>query len=111
MEVRSVGPGTVAFVGDREGYGQLLVINHPEGLQTRYANLSDISVSTGQAVSETTVIGSVGQTMRDRLNQKVLLPICILRCGLTLLRVGSPKTLANTCQLWNYDRRLFCAAS
>ncbi|MEO0886983.1 MAG: M23 family metallopeptidase [Cyanobacteria bacterium J06648_10] len=61
MEVRSVGPGTVAFVGDREGYGQLLVVNHPEGLQTRYANLSDISVSTGQAVSETTVVGSVGQ--------------------------------------------------
>ena len=62
MEVKSVGPGTVAFVGEREGYGQLLVINHAQGLQTRYANLSDISVSVGQSVAESMVVGSVGES-------------------------------------------------
>ncbi|MEO0646471.1 MAG: M23 family metallopeptidase [Cyanobacteria bacterium J06650_10] len=60
MAVQSVGPGTVAFVGEREGYGRLLVINHEQGLQTRYANLSDISVSVGQSVAESMVVGSVG---------------------------------------------------
>jgi len=60
MTVRAVGPGTVAFVGEREGYGQLLVINHEQGLQTRYANLSDISVEVGQPVAEEMVVGGVG---------------------------------------------------
>ncbi len=60
LEVRAVGAGTVAFVGEREGYGQLLVINHEQGLQTRYANLSDISVEVGQSVTEEMVVGSVG---------------------------------------------------
>jgi len=58
-EVRSVGAGTVAFAGAREGYGLLLVINHEQGLQTRYANLSDISVSVGQSVDVTTTVGNV----------------------------------------------------
>ena len=60
LEVRAVGPGTVAFVGEREGFGQLLVINHAQGLQTRYANLSDISVEVGQPVAEEMVVGAVG---------------------------------------------------
>ncbi|MEL7141144.1 MAG: M23 family metallopeptidase [Cyanobacteria bacterium J06573_11] len=59
-EVQSVGAGTVAFVGEREGYGLLLVINHEQGLQTRYANLSDISVSVGQSVTAASAVGSVG---------------------------------------------------
>lgn len=59
-EVQSVGAGTVAFVGEREGYGLLLVINHEQGLQTRYANLSDISVSVGQSVTAASAVGRVG---------------------------------------------------
>jgi len=61
-EVKAVGPGTVAFVGQREGYGLLLVINHEQGLQTRYANLSEVSVSVGQAVSTQTTVGKVGSS-------------------------------------------------
>ncbi len=60
MSVQAVGTGTVAFVGEREGYGRLLVINHEQGLQTRYANLTDISVTVGQSVAESTVVGQVG---------------------------------------------------
>ncbi|MBE9061777.1 M23 family metallopeptidase [cf. Phormidesmis sp. LEGE 11477] len=59
-EVKAVGAGTVAFAGEREGYGQLLVINHEQGLQTRYANLNEISVSVGQSVSTGTTVGAVG---------------------------------------------------
>jgi murein DD-endopeptidase MepM/ murein hydrolase activator NlpD len=60
VDVLAVDGGTIAFAGEREGYGQLLVINHAGGLQTRYANLSDISVSTGQAVTADMVVGRVG---------------------------------------------------
>ncbi len=62
VAVKAVGTGTVAFVGEREGYGQLLVINHEQGLQTRYANLSEISVSVGQSVSTGMTVGKVGSS-------------------------------------------------
>ena len=61
-EVKAVGTGTVAFVGEREGYGQLLVINHDHGLQTRYANLNKISVAVGQSVSIGSTVGDVGDS-------------------------------------------------
>ena len=60
QRVRTVGSGTVAFAGDREGYGQLVVVNHAQGLQTRYANLSDISVAVGQSVTANASLGGVG---------------------------------------------------
>lgn len=60
QSVLAVDSGTVAFAGEREGYGKLVVINHAQGLQTRYANLSDLSVSVGQSVTATTAVGEVG---------------------------------------------------
>ena len=59
-EVLAVEGGTVAFAGAREGYGNLVVINHDQGLQTRYANLSEISVSVGQAIAADAGLGRVG---------------------------------------------------
>ncbi|MEM8502576.1 MAG: M23 family metallopeptidase [Cyanobacteria bacterium P01_D01_bin.1] len=61
-EVKAVGAGTVAFAGQREGYGLLLVINHEQGLQTRYANLSEVSVAVGQPVSTQMTVGKVGSS-------------------------------------------------
>lgn len=59
-EVLAVGSGTVAFAGARPGYGNLIVINHEQGLQTRYANLSEVSVAVGQAVASGASVGNVG---------------------------------------------------
>ena len=58
--VLAVEAGTVAFAGERAGYGNLVVINHSQGLQTRYANLSEVTVSVGQAVGADASVGSVG---------------------------------------------------
>ena len=60
-EVLAAAAGIVAFAGEREGYGQLVVINHDQGLQTRYANLSNVSVSAGQSVAVSTPLGRVGE--------------------------------------------------
>jgi murein DD-endopeptidase MepM/ murein hydrolase activator NlpD len=60
-EVLAASQGTVAFAGAQEGYGQLVVINHGQGLQTRYANLGNVSVSVGQSVATGAAIGSVGE--------------------------------------------------
>jgi murein DD-endopeptidase MepM/ murein hydrolase activator NlpD len=60
--VRSAAAGTVAFVGEKDSYGQLIVINHSQGYQTRYAQLASIQVKLGQAVNAGDPIGTVGQT-------------------------------------------------
>jgi murein DD-endopeptidase MepM/ murein hydrolase activator NlpD len=60
--VVAVGPGVVAFVGVQDSYGNLVVVNHSEGLQTRYAQLDSIQVEAGQTVAVGTPIGTVGMT-------------------------------------------------
>jgi murein DD-endopeptidase MepM/ murein hydrolase activator NlpD len=60
--VQAAGDGTIAFVGDREPYGTLVVINHASGRQTRYAHLDSTTVTLGQRVTAGEAIGTVGQT-------------------------------------------------
>ncbi|MEM9214785.1 MAG: M23 family metallopeptidase [Cyanobacteria bacterium P01_F01_bin.150] len=60
--VISVAEGTVAFAGERGSYGKLVVINHERGVQTRYAQLSDITVELGDAVGMGEQIGLSGQS-------------------------------------------------
>ncbi len=54
--------GVVAFAGERGISGNLVVINHQDGKQTRYAHLGEIRVSTGQQVNQGDEIGTVGST-------------------------------------------------
>lgn len=58
--VLAAGAGTIAFAGEQSGYGQLVVVNHAQGLQTRYAQLQAISVKVGQQVQSGTPLGTVG---------------------------------------------------
>lgn len=58
--VYAAGSGTIAFAGNQAGYGNLVVINHSQGLQTRYAHLQRMNVRVGQTVRVGTTIGTVG---------------------------------------------------
>lgn len=58
--VLAVGTGTVAFAGNDSLYGNLVVVNHERGLQTRYANLAAIAVRVGQQVTQGATLGQVG---------------------------------------------------
>lgn len=60
--VLAVGSGTVAFAGAQGDYGNLVVINHNQGLQTRYAQLDTIQVSVGDTVQLGSTVGTVGET-------------------------------------------------
>lgn len=60
--VFSVGEGTVAFAGEQKAYGNLVVVNHARGLQTRYAHLSEVNVTQGQLIERDTLLGLVGET-------------------------------------------------
>lgn len=54
--------GTVTQAGWSGGYGYCIVIKHPDGKQTRYAHLSRIYVSVGQAVSQGQTIAGSGNS-------------------------------------------------
>src|SRR5574344_1970265 len=56
--------GTViaASYGYNSGYGNYIMINHGNGLTTRYAHCSSLNVTVGQNVSRGQVIGAIGST-------------------------------------------------
>ena len=54
--------GTVESAGHRGSFGNLIVINHGNGMKTKYAHMSSISVSSGQKVSKGQTLGVMGRT-------------------------------------------------
>jgi murein DD-endopeptidase MepM/ murein hydrolase activator NlpD len=61
--VAAAGVGTTIFAGyNREGYGNLVVIQHRLGYTSWYAHLSQITTWVGERVSGGTRIGYVGAT-------------------------------------------------
>mgnify|MGYP003335444143 CR=1 FL=1 len=59
--ITATAAGTVQQVGYNNGYGNLVVINHGFGLQTRYGHLLNSTVKPGSKVSRGDVIGHVRQ--------------------------------------------------
>lgn len=62
--VYATASGTVTHAGYQGAYGNLIVIDHGFGLQSRYGHLSALKVSKGQQVKRGDVIGAVGATGR-----------------------------------------------
>jgi murein DD-endopeptidase MepM/ murein hydrolase activator NlpD len=60
--IHAAGSGTVIYSGWMGGYGNLVVIDHGNGLATAYAHQSSIAVGVGQAVAQGDTIGYVGST-------------------------------------------------
>ena len=57
--------GTVSFVGQKQGYGNVVEISHGNGLMTRYAHMSGFRAVIGQKVTAGTQIGLIGSTGRS----------------------------------------------
>lgn len=62
--VKASGDGRVAFMGKKGGYGNVVVLNHPNGISTVYGHLSRFSdaIRKGDAVNQGDIIGYVGMT-------------------------------------------------
>ena len=60
--IHAAAAGTVVYCGWMEGYGNLVAIDHHNGLSTAYAHQSQIAASCGQDVAQGQVIGYVGCT-------------------------------------------------
>lgn len=63
-EVRAAAGGKVAFAGVQNGYGNTVVVEHPDGVTTRYAHLSATDVQVGEAVAEGQLLGRAGSSGR-----------------------------------------------
>lgn len=68
VEAARTGIVTFARGGWNAGYGNLVKIDHGNGIETRYAHLSTIAVKEGDIVGVDTVIGNVGNTGRSTGN-------------------------------------------
>jgi murein DD-endopeptidase MepM/ murein hydrolase activator NlpD len=63
--VIATASGVVTWAGKRFGYGQLVEINHGEGLKTRYGHNKDILVNIGDVVDKGQNIARMGSTGRS----------------------------------------------
>jgi len=63
--VRATGDGVIVKAGRKGGYGNVVEVQHKNGLISRYAHLSRISVKNGQRVNVGQMIGKVGSTGRS----------------------------------------------
>ena len=77
------GNGNVTKAGWTGGYGNMIEINHGNGITTRYGHLSKIEVAVGDSVTRGQLIGYIGSTGRStgphlhfefRLNDKSINP-------------------------------------
>ena len=60
--IHAAAGGTVIHAGWLGGYGNLVVVDHGNGLSTAYAHQQRVYVSPGQGVAQGDVLGEVGST-------------------------------------------------
>ena len=92
-KVRATGAGTVIHAGTSGGYGNMVEIDHGNGITTRYGHLSKILVKEGDLVDEGDLIALSGSTGRStgphlhyevRRNGTAIDPMRFLNAGLKL---------------------------
>jgi murein DD-endopeptidase MepM/ murein hydrolase activator NlpD len=64
-DVLAVAAGIVTWAGPREGYGNLVEINHGNGYTTRYAHNAQTLVAVGDTVERGQAVAVVGSTGRS----------------------------------------------
>jgi len=64
-DIIAVAGGVVTWAGERYGYGNLVEIDHGEGLVTRYGHCKEIRVKVGDVVQKGQVIALMGSTGRS----------------------------------------------
>lgn len=68
--------GTVYFAGDGGGYGNLVKVDHGNGMQTYYAHCSSLLVTSGQKISrgeKIALTGSTGNSTGPHLHFEVII--------------------------------------
>lgn len=96
--VRATAGGKVVSAGYSGGYGNMVEIDHGNGLTTRYAHLSSITAGEDQYVAAGAVVGRLGSTGRStgphlhyevRVDGQAVDPTRFLRAGRRLFEAQS----------------------
>jgi murein DD-endopeptidase MepM/ murein hydrolase activator NlpD len=91
--VRATAAGRIVTAGWNGGYGNMVEIEHGNGIATRYGHLSSITVHDEDTVEVGTIIGRIGSTGRStgphlhyevRVDDEALDPTRFLRAGAKL---------------------------
>ena len=94
--ILAAAKGKVIHVGQRQGYGNVVEVEHGNGLMTRYAHLSGFSSRVGQIVARGDTIARMGSTGRStgthlhfevRLNDRPINPRRFLEARRDVLEV------------------------
>ncbi len=89
-DIRPTAPGVVTVAGWSGGYGNMVEVDHGNGVTTRYGHMSKILANVGDRVTRDTVIGEVGSTGRStgphlhyetRINGVALNPVNYIEAG------------------------------
>jgi len=92
-EVHATGAGKVTLAGSNGGYGNMVEVDHGNGLATRYAHLSRVLVKVGDRVETGDAVGLSGTTGRStgphihyevRRNGRAVDPMGFLTAGMKL---------------------------
>ena len=63
--ILAAAPGKVVYVGQKSGYGNVVEVDHGQGILTRYAHLSGFTATVGQQVTAGEQIARMGSTGRS----------------------------------------------
>lgn len=63
--IKAMREGTVTFSGTKGGYGNVVIIDHGNGLESRYAHCAQLDIRVGQRVIAGSPIATVGSTGRS----------------------------------------------
>ena len=64
-EIHAAASGRVVHAGPAGGYGNMVELDHGNGLATRYAHMSETLVEEGQQIVKGAVLGRLGSTGRS----------------------------------------------
>ncbi|WP_442914955.1 M23 family metallopeptidase [Marinobacter sp. G11] len=64
-DIIAVASGVVTWAGERYGYGNLVEVDHGDGLVTRYAHAKTVKVKIGDVVQKGQVVALMGSTGRS----------------------------------------------
>lgn len=99
--INAAADGKVSFVGQRQGYGNVVEIEHGNGIMTRYAHLSGFAAHVGEKVSRGEKIALMGSTGRStgphlhfevRLNGQAVNPRSFLEARKDVLQIQQVAT-------------------
>ena len=112
--ILAAAPGRVVYVGQKSGYGNVVEVDHGQGILTRYAHLSGFTSTVGAQVAAGQQIAKMGSTGRStgshlhfevRLNGVAVNPRRFLEAKADVLevkddarqRVGSVAAVRDAC--------------